>query len=456
MTEDPRTPLLRQLDALGVWDVAAPPPDFADRVLTQAPPSRRTTAWRVAALAVAAALVAVVGWALLHRPTPSRGSVVAEQRRTVNVSETAVVLEPGAALSWTHDDGLALDQARGSAFYRVDPTDAPVTVHTPAGTVEVTGTCFSIDLTPTSDPMRQNHKALALGGAIAVAATVTVYEGSTVFANESGAVTLQAGEQARATGFAPPTRVRDLADASVAHATPTAELATLRAENRRQASELERLRTTLDAAGHANDPEVDDAPPPSAGRFAAWGPPIPAGFDHYAPTDEALLQMAECGIVAWDQPPVWADDEQPDPGYLDALGLDEEERAAFQGAFDAFQRDTVAQARAFYVELGGDPTLAEAIDPSELLGMVYGRTDLDAREDGRIAMAMERAGLAEPPASVASASERFLRWDANLGHAFEDALAEQLGPERAHALRDARGGWPGKRTGWADICSDRE
>ena len=125
-----------------------------------------------------------------------------------------------------------------------------------------------------------------------------------------------------------------------------------------------------------------------------------------------------------------------------------------QEVFEQFRADTVAQARKFYVELGGKPELAETIDPSELLGLVYGRTDFDGRESGRVAIAMERAGLAEAPTGELSPTESFVRWDAELGNRFEEALADRFGAERAQQLRAKRGGWSGKRTTWADLCLD--
>jgi hypothetical protein len=458
MTDDPRTPLMQELDALGVWTPHRPPEDFSDRVLSRAAPRpRRRVLWPVAVAALV--LATALGWWFARIP-PREGVLTATERETLTLSEdTVVVAEPGTTLRWTERAGaLVVEQANGAAFYRVGHGAVPFEVHTPAADIDVTGTCFSVQLAPQTS-MPRDTRSLALGAAVAVAATVTVYEGSTVLANDHGSVELEAGQRGRAIEGQPPTTTVVPAEAaSSLLASPTAELRTLRAENRRQAAEIDRLRSrsTASAGEDTAEPSGDGSEPTERSRFSGWGPPIPDGFDHYQPSDEALLEMAECGIVAWDQPPVWADDEQPDPQYLDALKLTDEERTAFVQAFDEFQADTVAQARSFYIELGGDAAVAEAIDPSELVGMVYGRTDLDSREDSRIALAMERAGLAQPPTDERPTSERLLRWDADLGNAFERSLAERLGPERAKALRDARGGWPGKRTTWADLCSERK
>ncbi len=473
--------LTRRLDALNAWTSRPPPPGFADTVLeaharqelrsvepsssdaTPSPPARPR--WRraaqIALATVAAAALLVLVWPA--RVPGTTGSFVAEARQTVPLSQRAIaVAEPGASLRWTETtDALVVDQRDGAVFYRVESGD-PFLVRTPAGEVRVTGTCFSVAVDSTASPslpaMKPNTKSIALGAALAAAVTVTVYEGSTVLANDSGRVALEAGQTGRATAGTPPS-IDDApgsdGDSATAPADAT-ELATLRAHTQSQARELDRLRQRLHATtdpAAAAEPGHDDPPPPR--RFGYNGPPLPEGFDYYAPSQAALLEMAECGVVAWDQPPVWADDEQPDPQYLDALGLSDDEATAFREVFDQFRTDTTQTASDFWVELGGAPEAAAAIDPSELLGLVYGRSDFDDRERGRIQLAMERAGLAEHSSGELSTTERLLRWDADLGNAFERALAERLGPERAQSLRASRGGWSGKRSTWADVCSDR-
>lgn len=303
--------------------------------------------------------------------------------------------------------------------------------------------------------MKSSTKAATVGAALAAAITVTVYEGSTVLANDAGQVALGPGERGRAALGEAPQHESPPGDAAGPVAPVSAdrdEAVALREQSRRQAREIEGLRQELSALRGDEGPD-DDAPAPK--RFGYNGPPMPEGFDYYQPTQEALLEMAECGVVAWDQPPVWADDQQLDPGYLAALKLSADEEVALQETFEAFRGDTVAKARAFWVQMGGDPAAAESIDASELLGLVYGRTDLEVRERTREQMAMERAGLAELAPPGGSVTEELVRWDAELGNAFEAAVAERLGAERAQELREARGGWSGKRSTWADLCADR-
>ena len=459
MTDDPRTPLMQELDAMDVWTLHHPSSDFTHRVMARAERPRRFPLWPI--VLAAALLAALLGGWFARRPA-QEGSLTATQRTTRPLGEDMVVVaEPGTTVRWFERGGTTVvEQSGGDAFYRVGADSTPLEVHTPSTDVHGVGTCFSVqlDAPTTSNAMAQTTRPLALGAAVAVAATVIVYEGHAVLANDRGSVELEAGQRGRAFDGQPPTHLEPPADPPATRPiSPAAELRTLRAENRRQAAELERLhaRNAVSREETGNDAKAPIDAPGERPRFASWGPPIPDGFDHYQPSDDALVEMADCGIVAWDQPPVWADDDQPDSAYLDALRLSDAERVAFVEVFDTFRAETTARARSFYVEFGGDPAIAEAIDPSELIGMVYGKTDLDTREESRIALAMERAGLADPPTDERPLSEQLLRWDADLGNAFERKLAERLGAERATALRAARGGWPGKRTTWADLCAER-
>lgn len=495
MSDADDAPLTPKLDALGVWGPGTPPDDFADRVLARAraeagtggldgaavaagstlatteavPPDRRPQrAWRGwvrrgLALGSAAAIVGIVGilaFGLTGRVTP--GELEATRRRTVEIGDAAVVVaERGASLRWgPADGGVQVTQDRGAVFYRVEDGD-PFEVLTPAGVVQVTGTCFTVDVTgagleemQTMD--KSKTRAAALGAAIAAAVTVTVYEGSTVLANDEGEVALRPGQTGRAVAGQAPRQVMAADEPAVAQRAP-APRAGDDAVVARYERELSQLRAELARARdeHGPDDGVEDAGDDAAGsgeRFAAGGPPKPEGFDYYDPTPEALEKMAECGVVAWDQPPVWADDQQLDPEYLAALGLSADEEVALQEEFERFRDEAHAQARALWVELGGDPVAADALAGSELLGLVYGRTELGEREKARELLAMEKAGLAQAPGEASSATDRFVRWEAQLGDSFEVSLAQRLGAERSRELRSTRRGWSGKRLTWADLC----
>jgi hypothetical protein len=63
-------------------------------------------------------------------------------------------------------------------------------------------------------------------------------------------------------------------------------------------------------------------------------------------------------------------------------------------------------------------------------------------------VALERAGRAEPPASVGDLppAVQAVRLHAGLGDELQRLLAAELGADRAHELRAAQGGWPWGRS----------
>ena len=131
---------------LEAWEPQAPPPDFAERVLAQVradapsrqePPKRTRRPWAIAAGAVATLSIAAAVALSIGR-APSHGDAIAKDRTEVSIGSRArAVLEPGAQVAWDGDDVV---QSSGDVFYRVEP-GARFRVHTPAGDVEVKGTC---------------------------------------------------------------------------------------------------------------------------------------------------------------------------------------------------------------------------------------------------------------------------------------------------------------------------
>src|SRR5205085_2753683 len=107
----------------------------------------------------------------------------AEARQTVNLAaRAAAVAEPGTELAWSvRGERVRVEQPRGSVFYRVEH-GAPFQVVTPAGEVEVTGTCFRV--------------ALGSSTAEGVTALVDVLEGSVKVRGDAGELPVRAGESA--------------------------------------------------------------------------------------------------------------------------------------------------------------------------------------------------------------------------------------------------------------------
>jgi hypothetical protein len=181
-----------------LWPCPEPPPDLAARVLAglaaggplEAPraetprldrrPRRQLIA--AASLAVAAAAALVVWWPG-RRAVDEDGVQVAQARTTVDIGgRAAAALEPGAELQWSVRKRRAhVQQRHGSVFYRVE-RGGPFQVDTPAGAVEVTGTCFRVTLD---------------GHAPRATTLVSVLEGTVNVSSGDGRLTLHAGDAAR-------------------------------------------------------------------------------------------------------------------------------------------------------------------------------------------------------------------------------------------------------------------
>lgn len=433
------------------WDVDSPSPEFADRVVevlegkgsATSTPERTAPRRQVSPrwVWVAGAGVAAAGLALwlVRAPSPEtiRGQLSAAAVATEDIGQRAVVVaQPGAELYWSGEEGGAfrVTQKFGRAFYRVD-TGQPFRVDTPTGSVRVTGTCFQVEV----ETMKtKDMKVATAGAALATMVTVVVYEGSVVFANGGHDVALGPSQRASAVGMEAPS----LKGEQVALA-PEAT-----AVMRRQEREIARLRAQLETAepGKGEAPADEPAPPEDPRVCALANRDDDSTCSFLEPSPETLQRMANCGAVRTDI-----------PGFLDNLVVpndvgrlaadlrveDEGERehllAAAQAHYEEFQREL----RALYLELGGDPEIADDAPPEAIEAMVRDLADEDALGRVVVQLAQERAGLAEPPgAGELPVEQRTVRLLAGVGDRFEHHLSRELGPERARELRRVNDGWP--------------
>lgn len=183
-----------------------------------------------------------------------------------------------------------------------------------------------------------------------------------------------------------------------------------------------------------------------------------AECDFLEPDDATLDRMAECGVVRYDFPAMFAKaDEMPafDEQWLDLVGASEDERELMVQLGDGFRDELFTKLEALANEAGlpawpTDVTLLTAVVD---LNKHYGD---DAMRRASGVLARERAGLAEPPARGADqpAVARFLRLFTRVGDDFETAIAERLGEARARELHAAGDGWPGLKfqTGVNESC----
>lgn len=435
-------------EAIAAWDPGVPSAGLAKRLEDAPVPAR----WRgaIVVASIAAALVVAVVAMSPGGESGVSGSVLAQERASVELGAFGVlVAEPGAELRWSEsaDAGLVVEQSSGRALYRVAP-GAQFEVATPAGVARVAGTVFEVEI-------EMNKKTLTgVSAALAAAAVVTVYEGRVVFANDQGSVDVDAGQSVRAEVSRPPGEPSD----RMANEETERELSVLRAQSARQQREIERLRA---GAAEARRPSRD--PPSEASgealegvalvRACAVGSGAGIGSCLELPkfeTDEAALQeMARCGTVVWDQaPPYDAETFEPSPDFVRSYGLSPEDAEAIAAANASFDRDMTEQLAKIYAELTGEESPAGSMGRAALFSAVRAKikadvVDNDDSQRRYRAIARERAGLSDPPERASmEPSEWFQRLTVDEGELYMEAVAEQLGSERAKALRRKKKGWP--------------
>src|SRR5262249_17845697 len=313
-----------------------PPAGFADRVIAgiDAQPARK--GWPLglsAAAGVAAAVLVFFSLGNHHTLGGARrsgvggGEEVARGGRGIGVAEEGSSFEGRVA----KDGAARTDQQQGNVFYRVERGE-PFIVATPAGEVEVKGTCFRVEVMP----MSLKHALVgATAGAALATVVVTVYEGRVAVRNAHGATEIGAGGKVGVTADSPPSaalavagdaqKAAQLAGAPPASATRD-DLLTRDAVHRQQIAALENQVKEL-----------------SKVRVAVSGPDKREGrgekkFSGF--TKDELLEMAKNCEVRADLPNFGgADTDRFDPRDIDRLGLSQADVDAYNQALADEKRE---------------------------------------------------------------------------------------------------------------------
>ena len=438
--------------ALDACQPLAPPADFAARVLAAraAPRIAPRQTWRIVAAGIAAAAAAAAAIAIVAlRPASQAASgelVAAAIRTTRALGDRAVaVAEPTATLAWQIDDDgdAVIEQRAGDVFYRVD-RGGPFVVHTPAGDVRVTGTCFRIEV-KAMNRVKQLVLSGTVGAVVATGVVVTVYEGHVIADSKQGAHTeLVAGSRATI-GPDGRTVVAALGAAdgtALAFDDRTATREQLLARANVQQGEIAKLRARvgeLERSTDRRDHHDNGAEPgrawydPSAERLAGW-------------VGECHVRSDDPGFERW----------QPSTSLgKNDRGLEPGELSQHNAALSEIQQQWKQLVHALYVEATGDVAGAETLSLDAMSGEIQEKASPGEHNVLLQRIAQERAGLAQPPADLSKTSpfERLFRSHLKLGDQAEQALAKRLGPERAKAIRGD--GW-GSRSDWSGCPEDRD
>ncbi|HVV82050.1 MAG TPA: hypothetical protein VHE35_03180, partial [Kofleriaceae bacterium] len=366
---------------------------------------------------------------------------------TVPVGERAVaVAEPGAVLSWQQVGRAAVvGQDAGDVFYRVEP-GGPFTVVTPVGQIQVTGTCFRVEIL--MSPMKHAVLGGLVGAAVATAAVVTVYEGKLVVVGDGGTKVAQAGEQTRLVrGAEPTTPGPAVAVAGGGAGGPTTIALQLPppptdATSRDELLHRDQIQREQLAMLAKRVQELEQGAAAGGPRHGGHG--LDDG-DWVNPTQAELAQWAKECRVRLDFPAVVrGETEKVSPDVARDVGLTDAEVAAVDQVFADLAADWAKQVRGWYVEATGDAAGADALSAQAMGQELQEKAAPHEPQQLQKRLAQERAGLVRPPASLAGTSpyERYFRAMAGLGDEAEHLLADKLGADKAHAIRTHDGGWP--------------
>lgn len=425
---------------LSAWEPQLPPSDFAERVMAQVHP--RATAkrrrWPYVAAMASMAVAAAVLIGIASQPA-AKGEAIAKDRIEVRLGHRALaVLEPGANVRWNGDDVV---QSQGDVFYRVEP-GARFTVHTPAGEVEVKGTCFSVKV---REMNKRDVKIGVASTALSALAFVAVYEGSVSISHASERVTLTAGQTAQTTADGVKRTNGDTnADIENALASAATEAADgddpqVRA-NRNLVRQIGEYRHRLDAlSGEKTELEAKLKKSEDALSAAKDGAPVKLKEDFDVTADD-WKELAKTGSIKYQNPCIdpknpW----KPSKERLDKLGLAPEDGATLTSAYQRSSDRLWSTIKPLCAAAVGSADIAARIGPDTCIRVVM---DTEQERDpvafaaSRRLVGRIRAGEEPmpPPTADLSPTAKLMLAMTGASKALEDDLSQSFGPEEAHRL----------------------
>ena len=448
---------------LGEWKAQLPPRDFAERVLARVRAEQarekdaladeaarpvtsrsraRRWAWAVGGGAAALGLAA----AILVRVTtpPAHGEAIATDRTEVAIGTRALaVLEPGASVRWNGDDVV---QAHGDVFYRVEP-GARFTVHTPAGDVEVKGTCFAVKVRPAlanreDEMVKRDVKAGAVGAALSALAFVAVYEGKVAVSHASDKVDLRAGETAqsgpdgvkRTGGTTEGERAFDLSVAAASD-DPVGKA------NQDLVRQVSEYRARLEAIA-AQKTELEAKLKKSEETLAASQDGSAMALKHdFDLGQDDWKELAKDGTIKYRIPCMRKSGEawSPGPEKLNALGLAPQDAVTMKNAYEHSNDRVWAAVKPLCAQAIGSADVADKIGPATCVHLILdieSARNGDAAKEARRQVGEIRAGVRPMPAPNEPTNPVLKLFLAMTGEAksFEAELAQAFGPEDAHRI----------------------
>jgi hypothetical protein len=169
----------------------------------------------------------------------------------------------------------------------------------------------------------------------------------------------------------------------------------------------------------------------------AWYDPSPETLKAWAA--DCHVRNDEPGLERWQPAKTLGRNER---------GLEQSELPQVNAALAELQQQWKQLVRALYIEATGDMQGADTLSTEAMRKEIEEKSGAEEHSQLLQRIALERAGLAKPPADLSKTSpfERLFRAYLELGNKTEQAVAKRLGPERAKAIRGE--GW-GSRSNWS-------
>ncbi|MEA2753639.1 MAG: hypothetical protein QOI41_7782 [Myxococcales bacterium] len=458
---------------LQAWEPQLPPSNFAERVLMQvraegksetrsetrsgtgtatATATARTARRRWGNAAGIAGVLALAAAIVLRvTSTPDvHGVAIAKDRIEVKLGSRALaVLEPGAQVKWDGDDVV---QDHGDVFYRVEP-GARFRVHTPAGDVEVKGTCFAVKVRGEgqsnsiegADMNKRDVKSGLIGAGLSALAFVAVYEGKVAVSHASEHADLAAGEGAQlsAGGVTKSGALGEGAksfDAKVA--ANAAGDAPLAQANENLVAQVSEYRARLEAIA-AQKVELEQTLKNTEQKLAAKsdGGRPKSDFD-LSPDD--WKELAKDGTMKFQVPCSRETGWLPKPDTLQKLALAPHDGPVLQAAYAQSHQRQWGVVRPLCAAEVGSEKIADRIGLDTCIHLINDSSktkDSDAAHEALWEVGELRAGQRsqlDPSVQSNPVAKMFLALTAE-AKLFETDLAQSLGPEEAHRVTYAEG-----------------
>lgn len=441
MSDEEDKPLGAEID-LSAWEPQLPPPDFAERVMAKVrpPPTKPRRRWPYIAAVATAAIAAAVLLDLAAQP-PSKGEAIAKDRIEVPLGRRALaVLEPGANVRWNGDDVV---QSQGDVFYRVEP-GARFTVHTPAGDVEVKGTCFSVKV---REMNKRDMKVSATSVTLSALAFVAVYEGKVAVSHASERVELTAGQTAQ-TGENGIKRTNSDNAKDIELALATAESGDddpQVAANRNLVRQIGEYRHRLESlSGEKTELETKLKKSEEALSAAKDGAPVSLKNDFDLDQND-WKELAKDGSIKFRTPCIDGKGKgwNPSPEKLDKLGLAPQDGPVLNEAYKRSSERLWGVIKPLCAAAVGSADVASKIGPDTCVHLVLdteSEKDPAAADAARKLVGQMRSGDVPMPAPNTPEYEKlnpvtkmFLSLT-GANKELESDLAQSFGPEEAHRL----------------------